>query len=151
MTASDDTPPDPFELPTDGSQTYSSSHDKLPPPRYDAHLGGTTAEQRNWAMASHLGCLLAAWVALGLLAPLTVLLVKGAEPGFVRSHAMESLNFQINALVYTVIFGLLIFVVIGLVLLPLYGAFYLVCVVIASYRASHGEAYRYPMTIRVIS
>jgi uncharacterized Tic20 family protein len=37
------------------------------------------------------------------------------------------------------------------VLLPLYGIFYVVCVVLATIRASHGEDFRYPFTIRVIS
>ncbi|MBA3619909.1 MAG: DUF4870 domain-containing protein [Acidothermales bacterium] len=102
-------------------------------------------------MAAHLGSFLAAWFALGLLAPLAVLLFKADASGFVRRHSVESLNFQINALFYTVVFALLIFVLIGLVLLPLYGLFYLVCVVSASVKASEGADYRYPLTVRFIS
>ncbi|NMH94459.1 DUF4870 domain-containing protein [Pseudonocardia bannensis] len=102
-------------------------------------------------MAAHLGSLVTAWFALGLVAPLIVLLVKGGESSFIRRHAVESLNFQINALVYSVVFGLLILVGIGLVLLPLYGLFYLVCVVVATIRASSGRDYRYPLTVRIVS
>ncbi len=102
-------------------------------------------------MAAHLGSLVTAWFALGLVAPLIVLLVKGGDSPFIRRHAVESLNFQINALVYSVVFGLLIFVGIGLVLLPLYGLFYLICVVIATMRASSGRDYRYPLTLRLVS
>ncbi len=102
-------------------------------------------------MAAHLASFLAAWFALGLLAPLTVLLVKGHSSRFVRRHAVESLNFQLNALVYTVVFGALIFVVVGLVLLPLYGLFYVVCVVTGSRRASRGADFRYPLTVRLVS
>ncbi len=111
----------------------------------------TSSDDRNWAMAAHLGSFLAAWFALGLLAPLAVLLFKADASGFVRRHSVESLNFQINALFYTVVFALLIFVLIGLVLLPLYGLFYLVCVVSASVKASEGADYRYPLTVRFIS
>ena len=111
----------------------------------------SSGDERNWAMAAHLGSFLAAWFALGLLAPLTVLLVKGGSSPFVRRHAIESLNFQINALVYTVVFALLMFVLIGFVLLPLYGLFYLICVIMAGMRASAGGEFRYPLTIRLVS
>ena len=112
---------------------------------------GLTSEERNWAVAAHLGSFLAAWVALGLLAPLAVLLLKSNDSAFIRRHAVESLNFQINALVYSVVFGLLMFLLIGFVLLPLYAVFYLVCVVLATIRASQGEDFRYPFTVRVVS
>lgn len=111
----------------------------------------TTPEERNWSVAAHLGSLVTAWVALGLFAPLTVLLARGNSSEFVRRHAVESLNFQINAFVWTVLFGLLILVGIGLVLLPAYGVFYLVCLVIATVRASAGREYRYPLTLRLVT
>lgn len=111
----------------------------------------STSEERNWAMAAHLGSFVAAYVFLGLLAPLVVLLAKGNSSAFVRRHAVESLNFQINALVYLVVFALLLFLLIGFVLLPLYAIFYLVVVIVAGVRASRGEDYRYPLTIRFVS
>lgn len=109
------------------------------------------SEDRNWALAAHIGSILTAWFALGLVAPLIVLLVRGGQSPFVRRHAVESLNFQINALVYTLIFFLLVFVLIGFALLPLYGIFYVICVVLGTVRASGGEEFRYPLTVRVIS
>ena len=122
-------------------------------PSYGEPDHGTVAvpEERNWAVAAHLGSILTAWFALGLIAPLVVMLVKGNTSPFVRRHAVESLNFQINALVYSAVFFVLIFLLIGMVLLPLYGIFYLVCVVLATIRASAGEEFRYPLTIRVLS
>ncbi|MEK6437509.1 DUF4870 domain-containing protein [Pseudonocardia sp. T1-2H] len=108
------------------------------------------ADERNWAMSAHILSFVSAWFALGLFAPLVVLLAKGNDSAFVRRHAVESLNFQINALFYTVVFYLLIFVGIGLVLLPLYGLFYLVCVITATVRASSGRDYRYPLTVRFV-
>lgn len=108
------------------------------------------SEERNWAVAAHLGSLVTAWFALGLLAPLIVLLVKGNASPFVRRHAVESLNFQVNALVYTIVFSLLLFVLIGFVLLPAYAIFYLVVLILATVRASSGQDYRYPLTVRVV-
>jgi uncharacterized Tic20 family protein len=111
----------------------------------------TTSEERNWAVAAHIGSIVTAWFALGLIAPLVVLLAKGDTSPYIRRHAVESLNFQINALVLSVVFALSLFLLIGFVLLPAYGVFYLVCVVMATVRASGGREYRYPLTVRLIS
>jgi len=125
-----------------------------PPPPPPPGAAQSVSDERNWAMAAHLGSFLAAWFALGLLAPLAVLLLKGNESAFVRRHAVESLNFQINALVYTVVLVLLLFALVGFLLLPLvpvYAVFYLIFVILGAVRASAGEDFRYPLTIRFIS
>lgn len=119
---------------------------------YPPHRGiEPLPEDRNWAMAAHGGSIITAWFALGLVAPLVVLLVKGGSSPYVRRHAVESLNFQINALVYTVVFSLLLFVLIGFLLLPAYAIFYLICVVLGTVRAASGEEFRYPLTLRVVT
>jgi uncharacterized protein len=102
-------------------------------------------------MAAHLGSLVAAWFALGLIAPLLVLLIQGDRSPYIRRHAVESLNFQINALIYTVVCFVLMFVLIGFGLIVVYGIFYLVCVITATVRASNGADYRYPLTLRLVS
>ena len=144
MSTSGETPHDPF-----GEQPIGS-FGQQPQPAY-GRPGVATSAERNWAMAAHLGSFLAAWFALGLLAPLVVLLAKGDQSQFIRRHAVESLNFQINAFVYTIVLALLILAVIGLVLLPVYAVFYAVCVILGTMRASSGEEFRYPMTVRVVS
>jgi uncharacterized protein len=131
-----------------GGMSMSSD---IPQQPYGGSVPALTAEERNWAVAAHVGSFLAAWFALGLLAPLVVLLVKGNDSDYIRRHAIESLNFQINALVYTVVFAVLMLVLIGFILLPAYAIFYAVCVIIATMRASEGADFRYPMTIRFIS
>jgi len=112
--------------------------------------GVPTQEERTWALASHLGSFLAAYLALGFLCPLIVLLVKGNESPFVRSHAVESLNFQITAAILTIIFVILIFVVIGIFLLIALGIAYVVLVIMATVAASRGELYRYPLSLRLV-
>jgi uncharacterized Tic20 family protein len=120
-------------------------------PHAGGHFGVTSAEERNWATAAHIGSLVAAWFALGLFAPLIVLLIKGGSSPYIRRHAVESLNFQINALLYIVACFVLMFVLIGFVLIVVYGIFYLVCVITATVRASNGAEYRYPLTLRLVS
>ncbi len=108
------------------------------------------SEERNWAVGAHLGSFVAAYVALGLLAPLLVLLLRGGQSPFVRRQAVESLNFQLNAFVVIAIGWLLAIVLIGFAILAIYGVFYVICVVLATVNASQGRDFRYPLTIRVI-
>lgn len=109
-----------------------------------------TETERNWALVSHVGSLLAAYIFLGLLCPLLILLTKGKESPFVRAHAVESLNFQITAAIAAVISSLLIFLVIGILMLIVVGVVYIVFLIIAALAASRGQLYRYPLTIRFV-
>jgi uncharacterized protein len=148
MTASDDVPRDPF---SPSEQPAGVPLGDQPPPGYGGHASTTTPVERNWAVVAHAGSIVTAMFGLGLLAPLFVLLGKGSDSAFVRRQAVESLNFQINALIYIAAGLLLMLVLIGFVLLPLYGLLYLVCVVLASMRASQGEDFRYPLTMRFVA
>ncbi|GAB3402091.1 DUF4870 domain-containing protein [Flindersiella endophytica] len=106
--------------------------------------------ERNWALVSHIGSLLAAYIFLGLLCPLLVLLTKGKESSFVRAHAVESLNFQITAAIAGVISALLVYVLIGILLLVIVGLVYIVFLTIATLEASRGRLYHYPFSIRFV-
>jgi uncharacterized Tic20 family protein len=108
------------------------------------------AEDRNWAMGAHLSAFLAAYIALGFLGPLVVLLVRGDRSQFVRRHAVEALNFNITVLLYVVICVILAIVLIGFVLLIALGVLYVITVIVGAVRASSGEDYRYPLTIRFV-
>jgi uncharacterized Tic20 family protein len=108
------------------------------------------SEDRNWAMGAHLSAFVAAYIALGFLGPLIVLLVRGDRSRFVRQHAVEALNFNLTVLIYVVICVILALVLIGFVLLIALGILYVVAVIIGAVRASSGEEYRYPLTIRFV-
>ena len=107
-------------------------------------------QERLWAMLAHLLSFVAAYIALGFLAPLIVLLVFGPRSAYVRAHAVESLNFNLSWLIYAIVGFVLIFVAIGVVVLIALGIAYVVLVIIASVRANNGEFFRYPLTIRFI-
>ena len=108
------------------------------------------SEDRNWAMGAHLSAFLAAYIALGFLGPLVVLLVRGDRSSFVRRHAVEALNFNITVLIYVVICVILAIVLIGLVLLIALGVLYVITVIAGAVRANAGEDFRYPLTIRFV-
>ena len=121
-----------------------------PPPGYGP-VAVPNQDERNWALASHVGVLVAAWFAMGFLAPLIIMLTKGNDSAFVRRHAVESLNFQISLLIYLVVSFILVFVLIGFVLMIAVGIFALVVIILATVKASNGEEYRYPLCIRFVS
>jgi uncharacterized Tic20 family protein len=101
-------------------------------------------------MLAHLLSFVAAYIALGFVAPLVVLLVFGPRSAFVRAQAVESLNFNLSWLLYAIVGGILLIVGIGLLILIALGIAYVVLIVIASIRANNGEFFRYPLTIRFI-
>ena len=108
-------------------------------------------QERLWAMLAHLLSFVAAYLFLGFVAPLIVLLVFGQRSAFVRANAVESLNFNLTWLLYAIIGVVLALLVIGFLILIALGIAYVVLVIIASVRANNGEFFRYPLTIRFIS
>ncbi len=121
-----------------------------PPPGYGP-VAVPSQEERNWALAAHVGTFVAAWLAMGFLAPLIIMLMKGNDSAFVRRHAVESLNFQISLLIYLVISFVLAFVLVGFLLMAVVGVFALVVIILATVKAANGEDYRYPLCIRMVS
>lgn len=127
---------------------------QYPPPYQGGAAGvpGHTTEERNWAVAAHLSSVLGIWIGfLGALGPLVVLLAKGKESPYVRSQAVEALNFNISVLIYSIIGWILVFVLIGFVVLGAVFVFWLVLTIVATIKVSNGEPYRYPLTIRLVS
>ena len=121
---------------------------QVPPPAGPPPL--PPDQERLWAMLSHLLSFVAAYLFLGFVAPLIVLLVFGPRSAFVRANAVESLNFNLSWLLYGIIAVILAIVLIGFVILIVLGIAYLVLVIVASVKANNGEVYRYPATIRFV-
>lgn len=112
-----------------------------------------TREERNWGMLSHI-LALSGYIGIPLgnvIAPLIVYLMKKDESPFVAEQSRESLNFQISMSIYGLISGVLVVVLIGFLLLAVVWVAGVILTIIASVKAANGEAYRYPLTIRLIS
>ncbi|HEU4898359.1 MAG TPA: DUF4870 domain-containing protein [Actinomycetota bacterium] len=110
----------------------------------------TPDQERLWGMLAHLLSFVAAYLFLGFVAPLIIMLVFGPRSAFVRANAVESLNFNLTWLLYGIIGVILALLLIGFLILIALGIAYLVLVIIASVRANNGEVYRYPLTIRFV-
>jgi uncharacterized Tic20 family protein len=137
----------------DGSQWtgHLSAPTPAPPPVTSA------PDSRNWAMAAHLSALIGLIVGFSFLGPLVVYLVR-KDDAYVRQHAAEALNFNLSALIYAIVGGIVLVVsillIVGIVLIPVAIAAavaWLVLVIVAGIKAGRGEAYRYPLTIRFVS
>jgi len=109
-------------------------------------------EERTWAMLCHLITLTGFVVPLGnIVGPLVIWLLKKDEYPLVSDQGKEALNFQISILLYLIVSAILFVVLVGIILLPAVLIFDLVMTVVATIKANDGIAYRYPLTIRLIS
>jgi len=110
------------------------------------------SEVRTWCVLCHASALLGLFFHfLGhLLGPLIVWLVKRGDSPEIDAHGKESLNFQLSMLIYDAIAAILCIVLIGIPILIILWIVNTVFVIIASIRASEGQLYRYPLTIRFL-
>ena len=126
------------------------------PPRQRAievpSTGDLTADEKQWAMFCHLAALAGLIVpGANLIGPLVCWMVKKDTSRFVDYHGKESVNFQINMLIYMLICFALVFVFIGFVLLPLVAIYSIVMPIIAGIKANEGQKYEYPYTRRLLT
>ena len=112
----------------------------------------TTKDERLWALVCHLCGFVGHLVPFGnIVAPLVVWVLKKDEMPFVADQGKEAINFQISWSIYMLIGGALCWVLIGLLIVPVLYVVWLVFMLIAAVKSNEGVAYRYPMTIRLIS
>ncbi|MAD02557.1 DUF4870 domain-containing protein [Pseudoalteromonas shioyasakiensis] len=108
-------------------------------------------EQRMWAMFCHLSALAGLLFPFGsVIGPLIVWLVKKEEMPLVAEHGRKSLNFQLTMMIAYIVCFMLMFVVIGVILLPLVALFSLIMVVVSAIKANDGKEVKYPMAIEFI-
>ena len=112
----------------------------------------TENQQNNTeAMLSHLLALCGFVVPFGnILGPLVFWLMKKDQSPVVAREAKEALNFQITATLAIIVCVILMFVVIGLFLLPIVGLANLAFIIIAIIKSNKEGSYRYPFALRLI-
>jgi uncharacterized Tic20 family protein len=110
-----------------------------------------TPEARNWAAAAHFSALIMFLAVPSLVGPLVVWLMKKDQDEFIDINGKEALNFNLSFLIYGIAAGFLVFLGIGLLLLPIIGVAWLVLVIVAGIKAASGEYYTYPLTMRLIN
>jgi uncharacterized Tic20 family protein len=121
------------------------SYPPPPPPGTGPAAGPPPGDDVLWAVLAHLS-----YFVLSLIGPLLIYLLVGDQRPFAKRQAAEALNFHITVLIASVVSGLLILVLVGIVLLPLVLIAGAVLSIIATVKASNHEDYRYPLTWRPI-
>lgn len=118
---------------------------------------------RQWAAGAHVAALLAAlltsWMAgvAGALAALVVWMLVRDKSAFAAQHAKEAVNFNLSMFIYAALSVVLVVFTLGiglLVAVPLWivlGLAWVVCTLIAAFKAYDGQDYRYPLTIRLFN
>lgn len=109
-------------------------------------------KDKTWAMMCHLTAL-SAYLGIpfgNIIGPLIIWLIKKDDFPFVDDQGKESLNFQISITIYAILAGLLTFVFIGFLLLPIIFIGNIVLIILATVHSNKGEYYRYPYSIRFI-
>jgi uncharacterized protein len=122
-------------------------------------VDGPSSDERTWAMAMHVGTLVAVLAGgwgLHLLVPLLAYLWK-RDDAFFADHAREQLNFQLSLTIYAIVatIGAVLTLGIGLlVLIPVAIVVALVAlftIIAAAIAANQGRPYRFPLTIRMVT
>lgn len=85
-----------------------------------------------------------------ILGPLVLWLIKRSESPLLDRIGKEVLNFQISYTIYVAVAGILCFVLIGFLILPVIGLLWIIFMIIAAVKTGNGEEYKYPLTIRLL-
>src|ERR1051325_4444138 len=131
------------------------------PPLQPATPVTAQSSTRGWEVMCHLSSVIGLFGYLGMIpfgnivAPLIVWLLKRNDSLGVDAHGKESLNFHISWTLYGILGSVVLFVTIfGILLIPFFiwglCAVMVILSLIAGVKASNGELYRYPLTIRFL-
>ena len=108
----------------------------------------TTSDDRTWSVVLHISAFAAMVIPFGnVIGPLVCWLIKKPESALVDHHGKAALNFQISSTIYMIVMVLLMVVVIGFLLLPIYAIFWFVMVIVATVRAADGRDPGYLLSI----
>ncbi len=112
-------------------------------------VGGASKQERTWAMLCHLLglCGFIGIPLANIIGPLVMWLVKKDQSALVDREGKKALNFQISMAIYGFVAGMLIFVVIGFVLLPIVLIIWLIYTILAAVKTNNGVDFKYPLTI----
>ena len=108
-------------------------------------------DHRTWAMLCHLSSFAGLLIPFGsVIGPLIVWLAKKDEMPLVAEHGRKSLNFQLTMMIAYIISFLLMFVVIGVILLPVIAIFAFIMFVVSAIKSNDGKEVDYPLSIEFI-
>ena len=102
-------------------------------------------DSRNLGMLCHLLGFLTSF-----LGPLILWLIKKDDDPFVDDQGKEALNFQITMAIAYAVGAITAFLCIGFVIMAAAGICSIIFCIMGCIKASNGEAYRYPVCLRLV-
>jgi uncharacterized protein len=106
---------------------------------------------RQWAMLLHFSLLAGIIPGLGhlvaIILPIIVWQLKKTDFPEIDPHGKVVVNWIISAVIYAFICGGLVFVFVGIPLLIILGALWIIFPIIGGIKASSGVVWRYPLSI----
>jgi len=114
----------------------------------------TPEQERTWATVTHAvagGAMILSAGTLGFVAALVIYLVYKDKGPFVRQHAADAVNIQLNALLWFIVGGILVLVLVGFVVLAVVPIVATLLHVIGAIKAYNGEQHWSPLTIRFVN
>jgi uncharacterized protein len=113
--------------------------------------GAADQEIRNTAVAAHLSTFAGLVVPFGsVIGPLAVWLTRRDRDPFIDQAGREALNFGISIAVYGSLLLVAALMLVGIPLLIVGVIAWVVLASLAAAKASQGQTYRYPLTLRLI-
>ena len=109
-------------------------------------MADISSDDKIIVVLTHLGGIL-----FSFLPGLIVWLLKKDDSPYIAENAREALNFQITVVIGYFICWILIFLLIGVALLPLLWIANIIFCIMAAVATSKGESYRYPLALRLIN
>lgn len=104
--------------------------------------------ERNWAMLCHLSAFAGFFFPFGgIIGPLICWLTRKDESRWVNQNGRASINFQLSMLLYIVLAAPLCIILVGIPIVIFLVTLKVICIIIASVKASKGEEFRYPLSI----
>jgi uncharacterized protein len=108
--------------------------------------------ERNWAMLCHLSGF-ASFLPIpfgGVVGPLICWLSRKDDSAWIDENGKAAMNFNLSILLYCILVAPLCLIFIGFLLIGMLMMLKVICIIIASIKASKGERFKYPLAIPFI-
>lgn len=105
-----------------------------------------SSDEKNIATVTHL-----AGTIFLFIPALIVWILKKDDSAYVADQAKEALNFQITVAIAMFAANILIWILVGLALIPIIWIANIILSILAAIATSKGETYRYPVCLRLIN
>ena len=113
----------------------------------------TPEVERTWALTAHAvagAAMVLSAGTLGFVAALVIYLVYKDRGPFVRQHAADSVNIQLNALLWAIVGFVLVLVLVGFAVLAVIPVVAVVLHILGAVKAYQGEWHWSPLTIKFV-